>query len=71
MNKYKLASIAAQARRRKWQACDRKRKYKTAVEARHSTNQEVYKCRYCSFFHRSGQIETIIGVSRKKRRQKH
>lgn len=49
---------------RKWKTCDRKKAYDTR-EAAFQKGQEVYQCRYCGKFHRSGSLSKLIATVRR------
>ena len=63
-NKYAAQSAAAQAARRQWSACERKKPYQTRALAEKGMPrpQRAYRCRYCNLWHRSGgTLAKIIG----------
>lgn len=51
---------------RKWKTCTRKRAYPTR-EAAFQKGQEVYRCRYCRQFHRSGSLSKLVALVRKEK----
>jgi hypothetical protein len=59
MNKYgKLAKIARERSHRE-RSCESKRRYATKEEA-YCKNQEVYRCKYCGGWHRSGVLFRVV-----------
>ena len=63
-NKYAAQSAAAQAARRQWSACERKKTYQTRALAEKGIPrpQRAYRCRYCNLWHRTGgTLARIIG----------
>jgi len=56
-NKYKVQAREAQEAYRKHRTCDRKVKYKTRLQAQWEWAGGVYLCPYCTFWHRTSQIQ--------------
>jgi hypothetical protein len=44
---------------RRWKMCERKRKYATREEA-FQKGQEVYQCKHCGYWHRSGSLASLV-----------
>jgi Zn-finger protein len=63
-NKYRAQSRAAQAERRKFRMCDRKVGYATPDEAR-QRGQDIYQCKHCHLWHRTGQLASLLALTRK------
>jgi hypothetical protein len=55
MNKYDELAKRRRLSRKMQRACKSKRRYETA-EAAYQKGQQVYQCRYCYGFHRSGKF---------------
>lgn len=66
MNKFWKQSSPARVSFRVWRACARKKGFPTA-EAAHQRGQEVYRCRHCGQWHRSGALGKLVAAVRSKR----
>jgi hypothetical protein len=67
-NKYDKQSKAAQRKARKAHGksvCEKKKSYETREEA-HQKGQEVYKCKFCKKWHRSGSLISLLSKAKKK-----
>ncbi len=64
MNKYKHLSDEARKLRSKIKMCLSKRSYETKEEA-YQKGQEIYKCKHCGKWHRSGQLSRFMYHLRK------
>lgn len=61
MNKYKRLAKKSREMTIKAQSCDRKKKFNNKSEAELNKGQDVYLCRFCGKWHRSGSIgRTLI-----------
>jgi Zn-finger protein len=49
---------------RQWKTCTRKKAYPSR-EAAFQKGQEVYQCRYCHQFHRSGSLSKLVAALQK------
>jgi len=56
--KYLAQSRAAQQRRKRYNACDRKKAFPTH-EAALRKGQDVYHCRFCRQYHRTGSLAQL------------
>jgi hypothetical protein len=65
MNKYAKESRRARAEVVKLHACERKRAYDSAEEAR-CVGQKIYQCRYCGKWHRSASFQTLVNSINKR-----
>jgi hypothetical protein len=64
-NKYKALSKAAHEERRRQKMCLDKHAYDTQEEAL-DPHQKIYKCPYCSKWHRTGQLDQYTKRKREK-----
>ncbi len=64
MNKFRAQSNAAQAARRKFRMCERKVGFPTA-EAPRQPGQDIYRCKYCGQWHRTGQLAALLAMARR------
>jgi len=65
MNKYEQQAREARRRHlRRW-SCERKRAYESE-EAAAKPGAKVYRCRYCSKWHRSESFTTFVNTLRKR-----
>ncbi len=65
-NKYRAQSKAAQRARRKIRMCERKVGFLNAAAAR-QPGQDIYKCRHCELWHRTGQLASLLALTRRVR----
>lgn len=66
MNKFLAQSRSAQAARRKVRMCERKVGYSSAEAARQK-GQDVYQCKHCGLWHRTGQLAALLALTRRIR----
>jgi hypothetical protein len=67
-NKYDKESKKAQRKARKAHGksvCEKKKAYETREEA-HQKGQEVYKCKFCKKWHRSGSLINLLAKTKKR-----
>jgi hypothetical protein len=65
MNKYKQFAKRAREVGHRYSSCERKRVFDTREEA-FQKGQEVYHCKYCGKWHRTGQIHKLVSFSKRK-----
>lgn len=58
-NKYAAQSKIAQTERKRLSSCEGKKKFMSKEEA-YQKNQDVYKCKFCDGWHRSGAMTKFI-----------
>lgn len=66
MNKYASQSRKAQRSRIRARSCENKKAFESADEARQK-GQDIYKCRHCGKWHRTGQLASLLALTRRIR----
>lgn len=64
MNKYAAQSRASQRARRQRRMCDDKVGF-DSPEAARQTGQEFYRCKHCKRYHRTGQLASLLALTRR------
>jgi len=67
-NKYKELSKAAHEERRRLKMCLDKKAFNTPEEA-FDKHQKIYRCPYCSKWHRTGQLDRLVSLLKGKKRK--
>ena len=69
MNKYAKQAKEAKLKRIKKRSCEDKARFKTKDDA-YQKGQEVYKCKFCGGWHRSGALAKTLALSKGRKMRK-